>query len=69
LVEQHRGGDAADRELGGAIEKSAAVDPPVNIGVEQDEQFLVEVVRGLALHRSLSGRWGRVRRLTTGAAR
>ena len=50
LIEQHRGGDAADRVLGGLVEKAAAVDRAVHVGVEQNQQFLVEVMGGLAFH-------------------
>ena len=50
LVEQHRGGHAADGELRGLVEKAAAVEPAVDVGVEQDQQFLVEIVGGLAIH-------------------
>ena len=49
-IEQHGGGHAADRELRGAIEKAAAVDVAVHVGVEQDQQVLVEVFCGLAFH-------------------
>ncbi len=55
LVEQHGRRDAADGELLGPVEEGAAIDPPVDVGVEEDEQFLVEVVRGLAFHGCISG--------------
>ena len=47
LVEQHRGGDAADGILGGLVQEAAAVERAVDVGVEQDEQFLVEIVSSL----------------------
>ena len=48
LVEQHRGGDAADRELRGPLEELPAIDVAVDVGIEQRQQLLVVVVRGLA---------------------
>ena len=48
LVEQHRGGDAADGELRGAFEELPAIDVAVDVGIEQCQQLLVVVVRGLA---------------------
>ena len=62
LIEQHRGGHAADRVLGGLVEEAAAVERAVHVGVEQNEQFLVEIVSGLAFHRQSSqnnGAYGR----------
>ena len=50
LIEQHRRGHPPDRVLGGLVEKAAAVDRAVHVGVEQDEQLLVEIMSGLAFH-------------------
>jgi hypothetical protein len=54
LIEQHRGGHPAHRVLGGLIEKAAPVERAMHVGVEQNEQVLVEVVSGLAFHRRSS---------------
>src|SRR5688500_9249459 len=50
LLEQHRGSDTADRKLRGLVEKSSPVDPAVDIGIEQNEQFLIEIMRGFSFH-------------------
>ena len=50
LLEQHGGRDAADRVLGGLVEEPAAVERAVNVGVEENQQFLVEIVGGLPFH-------------------
>jgi hypothetical protein len=49
-VEQHAGRDAAHGELAGAVEKPAPVHVPVHVGVEEDQEFRIEVVCGLAFH-------------------
>ena len=54
-VEQHPGGHAADGELRRAIEKAAAIDGAVHVLVENQEQFLIEILRGLAFHVRASG--------------
>ena len=50
LLQQHGRGDAANRELRGLVEKAAAVERSVHVGIEEDEQFLVEIVGGLTNH-------------------
>ena len=50
LIEQNRSGDAADGVLGRFIEKPAAIDRAVNVGVEENEQFLVEIMSSLTFH-------------------
>ena len=50
----------ADRELAGAIEKSAPVDAAVHVLIEEIEELLIEILRGLSFHmmpssRSMSG--------------
>ena len=52
LLEQHRRRHTADGVLRGSIQKGATIDATVNVGIEQDEQILVEIVRGLAFHGS-----------------
>ena len=52
LVEEHDRGHAADGKLGGLVEEAAPVQRAVDVGVEQNEQFLVEIVSRLALHRA-----------------
>ena len=49
-VEQHAGGHAADGELPGPVEESPAVEIPVDVLIEQVEQFLIENTRGLHFH-------------------
>ena len=56
LVEQHRRGHAADRELRGLVEEAPAVECAVHVGVEENQQFLIEIVGGLALH-VVTSRW------------
>jgi hypothetical protein len=51
LIEQHRGSHAADGVFGGLIEKTAPIERPVDVGVEQREHFLVEIMSGLLRHR------------------
>ena len=56
-VEQHRRGDAADGELLGLVEKAAAIDGAVDVGVEQNEQIRVEIAGRLAFHRYPPPKW------------
>ena len=49
-IEEHRGGHAADGVLGRALEEAAAVDVAVHVLVEEVQEFLVEIGRGLAIH-------------------
>ena len=51
LLEQHHGCDTADGVLRRAVEKRTAVDSAVDVGIEQDEQVLIEVVGCLLRHR------------------
>jgi hypothetical protein len=44
LIQQHRGGDPAHGEHGGPVQKGPATDVAVDIGVEQNQEFLVEIV-------------------------
>src|SRR5690606_26964099 len=55
-VEQRRGRDAADGELRGAVEKPAAVDIAVDVGIEEHEQIRIEIGRRFPFHVSLHGR-------------
>ena len=54
LIEQHHGGHAANGVLRGFIQKPAPIERAVDVRVEQNEQFLIEVMSGLAFHRSSS---------------
>ena len=56
LIEQHRGGDAADRILGRLVEKAPAIERAVHVGVEQRQQFLVEIMSRLPFHSALPNR-------------
>ena len=52
-VEHHRRGHAADGVLAGLVEEATAVERAVDVGVKQDQQFGIEISRGL--HRRPSG--------------
>ena len=56
LIEQHRGGHAADGVLRRLIEEPTAVDRAVHVGVEKNQQFLIEIASGLSFHYAVSFR-------------
>jgi hypothetical protein len=50
LIEQHGRGHAANGVPRGLVQEAAPVQGAVHVGVEQTEQFLIEVMSGFAFH-------------------